>query len=67
MVLTLIAASAYPWFGLSILICLFVGRILYSLGYVKGGPRGRIIGSLMMMLANLVAIAMAIASIVFWF
>ena len=42
----------------------FVGRIAYTIGYVKGGPKGRLIGALTLDVALLGALVTSIISIV---
>lgn len=61
-----IIAALYPgciWAAFSFLAAYSVGRILFSLGYTKAGPNGRIVGAIIMDLAILGQLVTAIVSI----
>ena len=45
---TVIVGFAYPWLGLICAILIFVGRLLFTIGYTIGGPGWRIPGALLM-------------------
>lgn len=62
--LVLVAGVAYPVAAGIIGWAYFVGRILYTIGYIKKGPSGRIAGVAIIDLALLAAIVVSIMSCV---
>ena len=59
---TMIAACGYPWVAFGLQCAIFLGRLLFTIGYMSKGPSGRIFGALIMDLAILVTFGMIIAS-----
>ena len=58
----LIAGLCYPNATIGILSAVFVGRLLFSIGYTKCGPSARVPGALTMDLGILVGLGFMIAS-----
>lgn len=50
----------YQWVAVGLGSAMFLGRLLFSIGYVTNGPQGRMIGALIMDLAILVAFIMTV-------
>lgn len=63
--MSIIAAlySTCTWAAFSFLAAYSVGRLLFSFGYTKAGPNGRIVGAIIMDLAILGQLITAIISI----
>ncbi len=55
--------SACTWAAFCLLAAYSVGRLLFSFGYTKAGPNGRIVGAIIMDLAILGQLITAIVSI----
>ena len=58
----LIAGLAYPAWTIGILSFVFVGRLMFSIGYTKYGPKARLPGALIMDLGILVGLGFMIAA-----
>jgi glutathione S-transferase len=57
-----IAGIYFPIPAAAIGAALIIGRILYSIGYVNGGPHGRLIGAAVGDLAMLGYLGLSVAS-----
>ena len=64
--LTFIAAIGNPMWGMIGLYMLMTGRIIFSIGYVKKGAKGRIYGAFIQMLGMLASISGCINTFVTW-
>lgn len=62
--LLLVAGVAYPTAAGIIGWVYFVGRIFYTIGYVRSGPKGRLFGVLLVDIALIAAIVVSIMSCV---
>ena len=61
---TLIVAFYYPVAAIVLQSFIFLGRLLFTIGYTCSGPSGRIVGALIMDLAILVTFVMLVVSCV---
>ena len=59
---TLISAVYYPVGALVLMCCIFVGRLLFSIGYSVWGPSGRLPGALIMDAAIFATFGLMIAA-----
>ena len=66
MILILIAGVYFPIPSAVIGLVIFIARIIYTVGYAIGGPRGRLIGALVNDFAFLGIMVLAIISSVFF-
>ena len=57
-----IAGLAFPRLALPCAILIFVGRLLFTIGYTTGGPGGRIYGALMMDLGLFLSFGVMVAA-----
>ena len=61
---SLVAGMGYPWWTVGIQFFVWLGRVLFSIGYASGGPSARIPGALIMDLAILGILGFAIATVI---
>ena len=58
----LVGSVYYPWIGFGFMTTWFVARFAYTMGYIFLGANGRVIGSLLMLVAELGSAVLAILS-----
>jgi uncharacterized membrane protein len=64
--LILVAGIYFPIPAAVLGLAIFIGRIIYSVGYVIGGPKGRSIGALINDFAMLGAFVLSVISSVYF-
>ena len=64
--LLVIGSVNMPIFSLIAGFLVFVGRSLYAIGYMNGGPKGRIFGALLSLFGLITAFVGAVWSLVIW-
>ena len=57
-----IAGLGYGWLALPCAILIFIGRLLFTIGYTTGGPGGRIYGALLMDIGLFLSLGVMVAS-----
>ena len=66
MIFLLIAGIYFPIPSAVLGLAVFLGRLLYAIGYAVGGPNGRLVGVLINDLAILGSFVLSFISSVFW-
>ena len=65
LLLILVAGVYFPIPAAALGLAIFIARLIYSIGYVTGGPRGRSIGATINDLAFLAAFVLAFISSIY--
>lgn len=61
-----VAGIYFPIPAASLGLAIFIGRIIYSVGYVMGGPKGRSVGALINDFAMLAAFVLSVISSIYF-
>lgn len=62
--LILVAGLSLPWLAGAFGWAYFAGRVLYTFGYLKAGPKGRLVGVLLQDVSLLALLVLAIIAVV---
>jgi len=66
MVFLLIAGIYFPIPSAALGLAVFIGRLIYAIGYTVGGPQGRLIGVIINDLAIIGSFVLSFISSVYW-
>jgi glutathione S-transferase len=66
LILILVAGIYFPIPSASLGLAVFIGRLLYSIGYVMGGPNGRFVGVLINDLSILALFVLSFISSIYF-
>ena len=63
LLMPILVGVSYPTVGLVLAVAVFLGRLMFTIGYASKGPKGRMMGALTMDLALFVGFGYMIASL----